>query len=604
MVDPFRLGSDIVQTTIALATPALLWVFLFLFAWEETPRAEATGFGRRTFWLLLPGALLGTLVNVPFFAWSGDVLSVNVGGGLIPVLLSFLLVRRTSTDPNLLTTLVLVALVAASGASLMLVFLLPEGGSLYLAVAAVTVATAGALAAFSTRTGDLAARAVARRAAVLVAFSLAALFGTFVTTQTIPGLGIVSEFPSYLIAPVALGALAGATVPRLLGETTRTGLVFAYASVTLGVLIGADLLREPGLYAPGSSGIYAVGGAGTSDLVYLSGLLALAAAFGTSWLLDRGAMREVAPAPRDEDLAPGPLLRRSLLDAVEGRTPRSVAEADRAVTVEFAQARRLLGLEESHAPSEDLEGIPAPAWVLADRMNLAALARNAPTDPIDGTRAWLTARWLVRFARMVGARRFGRRAARGAAFAVDLMVITAPAVFVWYWLATTMPGSGESLLTSVALNTAVFAYIGFGFLYFVLTERLLGQTAGKRALGLAVTGPDLQPPATIPAMLRSLPKVIPLVFLGYFGLIMVVVAERASGVIVSAGGIVSADATLVTAAVFLSLGVLVPAAIAALVIGATPEHQRVGDLLAGTWVVRRPVTPLGPAARTAAPSSA
>ncbi|MGI0052676.1 MAG: hypothetical protein ACRECR_00240, partial [Thermoplasmata archaeon] len=80
MVDPFELAFDVTDTLAFLLLPALLWLFLYLWAWEDEASSLAAGFGRRTFWLLLPGCLVASLANLPFFTWNSSVLAINLGG--------------------------------------------------------------------------------------------------------------------------------------------------------------------------------------------------------------------------------------------------------------------------------------------------------------------------------------------------------------------------------------------------------------------------------------------------------------------------------------------------------------------------------------------
>lgn len=594
MVDPFQLTADIVETSVAVATPGLLWLFLFLLAWEDPSTARAIGFGRRTFWLLLPGAIVGAFVNLPFFAWSGDLLAVNLGGGLLPLVVSLVTLRRVfpRTEPYLYLTLV--GFAAASWVQLSLVWTVPEGTLLDLLVLAVALAAPLALALAAA--GESSAfRSGLRHAALLLAFSEAAVVLTFLTTQTVPGLGIVSQFPAYLLAPLLLGALAGVVTPLVTDRGSVAGLAVAYATVTFGVLVGADLLRQPPLYAPGSTAIYAIGGAGTNDLLYLSGLLALGAAYLVVRLLRRTRGTQfAAPAPPAAGPATsGQLLRRSLLDAVEGRAEASVRTADGAVSTAFGQTRELLELPRAPSSARELDGLPVAAWVAADRQNLAALARREGLAPHDATRAWMTARWLVRFARLLGLRRFAGRRVRSIAYLVDLAILTVPAVLVWYYLAAVIPGSINDLLSSVALNGSLFAYVALALLLFVLGEASWGQTPGKRLLGLRVTDRHLRPPGPIASLLRNLPKVVTISVVGYVGLFAAVFSERGTSFSVQSS-LLNAVVTLVLIVFVLVLGLGIPGGISVATIGASPERQRLGDLWAGTWVVR--ATPTASAA--------
>ena len=79
-----------------------------------------------------------------------------------------------------------------------------------------------------------------------------------------PGIGIGMPM---LIAP-----LAAALIATILDPQQRAPL--AYISGTLGVLIGADLLRLKDIRKLGAP-IASIGGAGTFDGVFVTGLLAV-----------------------------------------------------------------------------------------------------------------------------------------------------------------------------------------------------------------------------------------------------------------------------------------------------------------------------------------
>ena len=602
MVDPFQLSNDVVQTTIAVAEGPLLWLFLFLFAWEDPETARSAGFGRRTFWLLLPGALLGSLVNLPFFFWSGDVLAVNFGGGVLPLLVSILVLRKAFAERDRLLAFLLIPFAAASGSQLVAVYLLPDGTALSLVVGGVAF-LAPVVVFVAAHLLEAAGRRTVLEASLVLAFAEAAVFLTFLTTQTVPLLGIVSQFPDYLVAPLVLGALAGAVVPLVTGGEVRAGLAVAFAATTFGVLVGADLLREPPLYAPGSSAIYAIGGAGTSDLLYLSGPLALVAAYAIVRLIQRteGARPAVAPSAAPE--TSGQLLRHALLDAVEGRPGASAKAADGAVSAAFAQSRQLVGLPEAAGPDREMDGLPVPAWITADRQNLSALARRSPSEPYEATRAWMTARWLVQFARGVSLRRFATRRARSIAYLLDLLFLAGPSVIGWYFLAGAVPGTGADLLASVPVNAAVFAFIAYTLVFFVVAETEWGTTPGKWLLGLRVTDRRLGTPGPVAALVRNLPKAVTITVVGYIGVVMAVIANRGTTFPVSAGGVLETVASLVTLVLLLIPGLGIPGGISVAVIGASPERQRIGDLWAGTWVVRVRPEPALAAWPVATPSS-
>jgi uncharacterized RDD family membrane protein YckC len=125
---------------------------------------------------------------------------------------------------------------------------------------------------------------------------------------------------------------------------------------------------------------------------------------------------------------------------------------------------------------------------------------------------------------------------------------------------------------------------------------------------IAVTDRSLRRPSTVPSLLRNAPKLIPLTVVGIVGAQLVVLSLRGLGGL----GLSSAAAFLPTLAVvaaialLLTLGVGIPTAAGAFGMSLTAERQRLGDLLAGTWVVNvLPTTAAPPGASApAVPRSA
>lgn len=112
-------------------------------------------------------------------------------------------------------------------------------------------------------------------AATLVGTTLVALAAWRIVTFH-PQRGIVSTFP-YFFLPVAV-ALAVAVVVSL--RRPLAGVPVAYASGSLGALIGADLLHVAEInahfQASSERSIISIGGAGVFDMVFLAGAAAMA----------------------------------------------------------------------------------------------------------------------------------------------------------------------------------------------------------------------------------------------------------------------------------------------------------------------------------------
>jgi uncharacterized membrane protein len=225
-----------------LSLLAVIWVVVVLWIEVRAFRLATSriGLGSTAGVLLLLGSLAGSYLNIPvaqlperqivsgevisFFGmhyivpevtnWPGTVIAVNVGGAIIPGLLSFYLIVRNRLWVRAPIAIAIVA-------------------------------------------------AVCHRLA-----------------QPIPGLGIA--------LPVFVPPLTAAAVALVL--SWRDAPALAYIGGSIGCLVGADLLnlgRVAGLGAPVAS----IGGAGTFDGIFLTGVLAvlLASIFSP---LDRPARRE------------------------------------------------------------------------------------------------------------------------------------------------------------------------------------------------------------------------------------------------------------------------------------------------------------------------
>jgi uncharacterized membrane protein len=86
---------------------------------------------------------------------------------------------------------------------------------------------------------------------------------SYALSQPVPGMGIAMP----MLVPPLIAALIG----LVLGGDTAPQL--AYVSGTMGVLIGADLLRFRDISRLGAP-IASIGGAGTFDGIFLTGIFA------------------------------------------------------------------------------------------------------------------------------------------------------------------------------------------------------------------------------------------------------------------------------------------------------------------------------------------
>ncbi len=607
MVNPVQLTLDIGANTASLALPGALWAAWFLLAFEHPEFASSVGFGRRAFWLLLPGSLVASLALLPLVPIANDWLAISFAGALFPLFVLALSFDRFAPPAGRSLGLFALALIALT--ALLLVLVLPVADPLVGSVAAALhVAFAGAqdlVVAIAASAAVAVAVVVgvvrggtARTLAALLAITGGVLVLTFAFSVALPGVGIEENFPEYLLPPIGAGVVAAALAPRILPGREALAIPLGFGSATLGVLVGADVLHQPPLYAGAASGVYAIGGAGVLDLVYLSGLLGL----GSAYAVHRGLGRGLAPVGRAASAGgsfpPMARLVRSFRDGVAGRNAVSLTEAAEASHAAALQASRLMG-RPPPPPDRPWEGLPVPGWIVSDDANLTSAARQDPPDPAEAYRGWLTARNLVLVGRELGSRRFATPAQRTAAFAVDLAVVVAPFAALWTVLSMTYPGGLVALVESTPFNAAAYAFIAVAFLYFVLSEQLVGTTIGKWLVGLVVRNRALGRPGFLSLLVRNAPLVPALSVIGIgipVAIAFLVKGGSAGGVTLDGVALPSGLFAFIGALGFVGVGIALLGSFGLLVIALTSERQRLGDVLAGTWVVRAatPEPPAGP----------
>lgn len=588
MLDPLQLGFDVSGTILAYALTPLLWLFLALFAWEQGPFAESVGFGKLTFWLLVPGSVLAFLAELTFAQAGPDLLAVNLGGGLFPLLIAGALFARIA--PPLRRSLTFFGLCFSAETAVALVTVVYVSGATVQDLAVTAIAVGFSLGAFllAPRALGGAPSAIGSRVGGLVALTSGVMVLTFLASFTVPGAGIEELFPIYLLTPLLAGFVAVLIARPLFVGHEALALPMAYSATTFGVLVGADVLRQPPLYGAGPMNLYVIGGANVLDLLYLSGLLALFAAYLAHRLLERGWTTLPGPAHPTPRAPPTHRLTRALQAAYEGRPADAVRDAALAAHESAAQAHRLRELPEAPDPTRPWSGLGVPGWVVADQANLDALAASTSADAVEGMRAWWAARMLVGIGRDLGAPCLATIRTRIAACAIDLAIVTIPAVLLWWFLAASIGGSLVSVLGAVSFVAATYGYVATAFLYGAISESVSGTTPGKWMLGLEVRDRNFRRPGWLAAFVRAAPR------LGTYSAIAL--GLSAAVAIVAHGGVGAANAivfgnlsNLFAFLYFLAIAAtatLLFGSFAVLVMALTSDRQRIGDRWAGTWVVR------------------
>ncbi len=596
MVDPAQLTLDIVATVVTLLVPGLAWALLFGLAWWRPRFAESLGLGAREFWLLLPGALAASFAVVPLAPVSHDVVGLSFSGAVFPLLVATLSVGRFA--PPLRRSAGVLFLGLAIEGTISLLLILPQGSAwigpfgrtIGLAPSAaaellVVVVALGVAVLLAALLAPL-RQPASRRLVFLYLLSSAVLVLTFAGSSAIAGVGIVETFPYFLLPPFGAGLLAGLLATWVFPREEGFALPAAFFAGGWGTTLGADLLRQPGLYGAGPSGIYVIGGAGVVDLVYLSGFLALGGAFLVHLLFGRGWEPLGEPLP-EEPASPARRLRHAFDLGVSGDITGSLRGSAEAARLAAEQARRLRGARPAPSPARPWDGLPVAGWVVSDQENLESVARAGSSDPTEGLRGWLTARWLVAVAGRLGRPRYATWLERATAFAVDIALVAGASGAVLAAIALASPGTLDTLLLGLGFNTALYGCITAAFLYFVLAELFGGGTLGKRLGHLEVRDRSYGPPSGLASLVRnvSLLPTITFVCLGT-ALSVGILVKGNEGLPLTGVSVLVGILTVGAIAVFVVAGILLFGAIGLLSIQLTYEHQRVGDLWAGTWVVR------------------
>jgi len=605
VVGPASLAYDISALVVSTAVPGVAWALWFTLAWRRPEFAESLGLGRQGFWLLLPGALLASFALLPITPVANDLLAVSFAGAVFPLAVGLLTLERIA-PPLRRAMLRFLAPLAAESAVLLGVVLLADAGSLDAAAGAIGTSGAGAELLF-VALGVIAASAAVvlvgtsggspgdRAVAGVFVLTNAVLLLTFAGASATPGVGISEGFPYYLLPPMLAGVFAVLVAPWLFPRAEAFALPASFVAAGWGVVIGADVLRQPPLYGPGNAaGLYAIGGAGVLDLVYLSGFLGLIAAWAAHRLLGRSDRPVGTPLPRTPP-APSALIRRAYLHGLDGELNASLADDVEAVRAGVRQTRRLLGRPEA-AEDRPWEGLAVPGWVVADTANLEGSARAGTADPREAVRAWLTARELVRLAAALSRPRFATLGQRLAAFAIDAGALGAAGAAVFVGIVAATPGGLGAVLGSIAFNAAIYGMVAVALLYFALGELWTGATLGKRLMGIEVRDRSLGGIGGLASLVRNVPLLPAMTFYALGLSIAVAIAMRGVGPGTSLVGLGLLGGTLevVSLALFVVLGVAVAGVLGVLVMRLTAESQRVGDLWAGTWVLRRPRGSGGP----------
>lgn len=447
------IGYALLLLSVYLLLPLGLMLILFLLSRRYRGMFEEIGFSRKETGLLLMGSLSLLLVpvDVPLFAYREYFLALNVGGALIPVILSLHLLRAKQIHP---------------------------------------------------------------------AYWLPGIFGvsllTFFLTRVQPNAGIVAEFPYLFLPSLAATILALILFSRDSNKTPA----YAYATATLGSLIGADVYHLPELFeAPTFVG--SIGGAGVFDLVYIAGILSITlVVLSGSRRLRR--LRRTVPHSELVQERIGWELRNSLWAIWTRQYQLSIQRTLGAVQERIRDVGRSFGIQ-GPLPQVLAHLVPGPV-AQQQYAALAAHANNATADYPAAHWAIGQGQAILQVLNRVERSRFATIPQRMAAFLVDAVLLSVLIVGL-YWAVSLLSPVADPFILFV---TFLFWAWSLQLFYFTLMEYLWkGYTPGKRLVGIRVAdrnGPRLD---FITVFTRNVVRIFDFVAFGYVvALIVMAASER------------------------------------------------------------------------------
>ncbi|MFW6144223.1 MAG: RDD family protein [Candidatus Natronoplasma sp.] len=364
------------------------------------------------------------------------------------------------------------------------------------------------------------------------------IFGTavvsvlaFMVTRIEPGMGIVSEFPWFFLPSV--GALSLAFVFGLkISEREFFSIPYAYTIAVLGNLIGADLLRIPGLLDIGILG--SLGGAGARDLVYLSGLIA-------SVPLVFLYYREHPISP------PGDLMDRAKDQLKRGDYAQSRELALKSVVEEVKKACKLMKLQGFRleaspiSTSRILQRLGFEEYALKDYLTLCS--KREVFHHEEARKDFLTGKFLREEVRKRMNELYTSLGRRAIAFVIDTIILTIPFAFFLFFVTFQNAAGRTTFLTQTPVVLAVLSLaISIHFIYFTIFEWYFGTTIGKLLFGLRVLDEDFERMSFVQSAARNSGRYADML-LGFYILSIILIIK-------------------------------------------SPERKRIGDYIAGTRVVK------------------
>lgn len=450
----FAFWRFVLEGVVIVAMPVLLFVTLYIGHMDYRGFLEKCGFGRKEVGLLLVGGLVGIILGplglfgVPLFIYQGSLLAIDMGGAIIPIVLSIYLIKKMKINiPAIFVGIIIIGVL------------------------------------------------------------------TYMTTEFRPEIGIVSEFPFYLMPSFCA---VGLTL-LIYRDNIISGIPYAYAATTFGVLIGADIVRIPQVLIgleqlraemnlPIAAG--SIGGAGGLDLVFLSGLLAIAPLFFLASRKIRHSRSLKSPSKVFEENLNHTLDLSQQL-AKEGDYGGALNASCRAVDMKIQDVRYKFKISQS--PYIILDMLQINPYIRNDYWLLLNSSKSMYHSQQDAYRGNITARYIISELEKIEKRLYASFMQRIIAYIIDMAII------LGIILAIFTIGALSNLFDLSDLQAPeTFVWI-FAFalwlwiaqaLYFTILEGIWGQTPGKRLLRIVVKTEERQKCGLMSAFTRNVLRLL------------------------------------------------------------------------------------------------
>lgn len=514
--------------TFHLTLPIILLSLLYIAYTEWRGMFFEAGITTREIGLLVIGATSGMLANVPIVVFGNYLLALNVGGAIIPIALSVYFFYKRKIDLTLtffgiaiisvFITLIVISKVNpiilpramqdiffrfANSLSAIREHLFVISNTMsfdFLIFTTLIIALPLLLIAFLFRE-------ISKSFCAILAF-LCISITTFLITKYIPDLGISAEFPYYLY-PTLLGVGFAIVV---YGIDTIQAAPFAYATTTLGNLIGADLYHLPELFV-GKGFVGSVGGAGIFDLVFISGLLAMCIVF----LFSPFNLRNLPRKFSQNELFKRKI-RKSLYESdlylFYGRFYDSIQSSFNAVVEKINS----IGIKYGIKDYEQTLNFIRVDYII--RYNFDMLKKEMENKTIgydEAIRAKMARDYLINYLNEREKEIYAFTHHRIFAFLIDFSII------IGIMLGLLSLGHYldiykiEEIISFKSIWT--FAWIWWAWtiqmLYFTIFEGFFGQTPGKKILGIAILNNDLTKVEFIGAFTRNAVRFLDIILFFY-----------------------------------------------------------------------------------------